>query len=204
MRNYIAILSGVILIALGGQEVFGQAGTASTAPDNRPTIQQRKKDQQDRIANGVQSGQLTAGETKRLESDEAGLNKEEHGMRAEDNGKLTKADRTLLNRQQNGLSKQIYNDKHNGATAQFGNGKIGQRRENQQDRIAQGIRSGQITPGEAARTEGKEQGLNREVAGMRQEDGGKLTKGDRKLVNHQQNQMSKQIYRQKHNGKKGY
>jgi hypothetical protein len=42
------------------------------------------------------------------------LNKEEHTMRADDNGKLTAADRAKLNRQQNHLSKQIYNKKHNG------------------------------------------------------------------------------------------
>jgi hypothetical protein len=40
------------------------------------TISQRKENQQDRIANGVQSGQLTAGETKSLESKEANLNPE--------------------------------------------------------------------------------------------------------------------------------
>jgi hypothetical protein len=34
------------------------------------TINQRKENQQDRIANGVQSGQLTAGETANLEKKE--------------------------------------------------------------------------------------------------------------------------------------
>ena len=81
---------------------------------------------------------------------------------------------------------------------------INQRKRNQQARIAQGIRSGSMTPGEAARTERKERGLNREIRGMRQENGGKLTKGDRALINHQQNKLSRQIYRQKHNGRRGY
>ena len=57
-------------------------------------INQRKVDQQDRIANGVKSGQLTAGETARLEHQEAGINREERGMRAQDNGHLTKQDRS--------------------------------------------------------------------------------------------------------------
>ena len=56
-------------------------------------INQRKGDQQGRIANGVKSGQLTAGETSRLEHQEAGINSEERGMRAQDNGHLTKQDR---------------------------------------------------------------------------------------------------------------
>jgi hypothetical protein len=202
-----------VIFALSLSTAFGQ--TSSTTPSGTtpsatpatqppPTIQQRKRNQQNRIANGIDNGSLTAGETKKLEKGEANLNQEERAMRAGDGGKLTSADRTALNQQQNSLSKQIYADKHNANTAHYGNGEIGQRRENQQDRIAQGIRSGQMTPGEAARTEKKEQGINREVAGMRQANGGKLTKGDRRVVNQQQNQVSKQIYKQKHNDKKGF
>jgi predicted transglutaminase-like cysteine proteinase len=180
------------------------AQSNDSASDHPATIQQRKKNQQDRIANGVQSGQLTAGETKNLERKEANLNGEERQMRAADNGKLTAADRAKLNKQQNGLSKQIYQDKHNANTAHYGNNRIGQRRENQQDRIAQGIRSGQLTPREAAKLENKEQGVNREIKGMRQANGGKLSKADHHVVNEQQNKLSKEIYNKKHNASKGY
>ena len=48
-------------------------------------------------------------------------------MRADDNGKLTSADRTKLNNQQK-LSNNIYQDKHNAATAHYGNNVVGQRR----------------------------------------------------------------------------
>src|SRR4029077_10118594 len=73
------------------------------------TINQRKENQQDRIANGVASGQLPAGETANREKKESNLNQEEKLMRSEDNGKLTGADRKVLNQQQNQLSKKIYN-----------------------------------------------------------------------------------------------
>ena len=76
-------------------------------------VNQRKENQQDRIAQGVKSGQLTAGETAHLEHQEAGINKEERGMRAQDNGKLTRQDRKTLNKQQNQESRRIYRDKHN-------------------------------------------------------------------------------------------
>ena len=76
-------------------------------------IQDRKVDQQDRVAQGVKSGELTAGETGRLEHQESGINKEERGMRAQDNGKLTAQDRKTINHQQNVESKRIYKDKHN-------------------------------------------------------------------------------------------
>src|SRR5262249_468101 len=76
-------------------------------------INQRKENQQDRIAQGVKSGQLTAGETARLETKESALNQEERDMRKLDNGKLTAQDRRTINHQQNRLSRNIYRDKHN-------------------------------------------------------------------------------------------
>jgi hypothetical protein len=64
-------------------------GTTTTAPATKPTIAQRKENQQDRIANGVQSGQLTAGETSKLETKEAAINGETRADRAANGGKLT-------------------------------------------------------------------------------------------------------------------
>jgi hypothetical protein len=196
MKTKVLILSGAALIALNVSSVFAQQSNTST-PD--PSIAQRKDNQQDRIANGVQSGQLTAGETKNLETKEAGINKEESTMRSEDSGHLTSADRTTLNRQQNHLSNQIYNDKHNANTAHYGNNEVGQRRENQQDRIAQGIKSGQLTAGETAKLERQQQSINHEDASMRAANGGKLTGADKAALNHRQNNASKNIYAKKHN-----
>ena len=86
----------------------------STTPMQRdPTINQRKENQQDRIGNGVRDGQLNAGETARLERQEAGINREERGMRAQDNGRLTAYDRHTVRRQQNRESRRIYRDRHN-------------------------------------------------------------------------------------------
>ncbi len=198
MKSTTIILNSAALIALCVPAAFAQQSGSSSTTTNPPTVQQRKENQQDRIANGIQSGQLTAGETKNLETKEAGMNKEERNMRAADNGKLTSADRAKLNNQQNRLSNQIYQDKHNANTARYGNNEVGQRRENQQDRIANGVRNGSLTPGQTARLENKEQGINHEVAGMRQANGGKLTNADKRAVNRQQNKVSKQIYNKKH------
>ena len=38
----------------------------------------------------------------------------------------------------------------------------------------------------------------------RQQNGGHLTQGERNMVNRQQNQQSRQIYNEKHNGRKGF
>jgi hypothetical protein len=99
-------------LAIVPAALFAQT-TTTTTPVRPPTINQRKEDQQDRIAQGVKSGQLTAGETARLEHQEAGINKEERGMRAQDNGHLTAQDRKTLQHQQNVESRRIYKDKHN-------------------------------------------------------------------------------------------
>jgi hypothetical protein len=190
------------VIALCVPSAFAQqSDTSSTAtPADKPaTIAQRKDNQQDRIAQGIDSGQLTSGETKNLETKEAGVNQEEHTMRSEDDGHLTAADRSTLNNQQNHLSNQIYDDKHNADTAHYGNGEIGQRRQDQQDRIAQGVRSGQLTAGETSRLENREQGINREVSADKQANGGKLTGADKKAINQSQNGASRAIYRDKHN-----
>jgi hypothetical protein len=88
-------------------------GTALTSMTNAQTINQRRENQQDRIAQGIQSGSLTAGEAARLETKEARLNREIRDDREDHNGRLTKGERTQINRQQNKLSRQIYRAKHN-------------------------------------------------------------------------------------------
>ena len=186
---------------------FGQQGQPSPQPTTQSntapregSVPGRKQDQQQRIANGVQSGQLTAGETKRLETREANVNKEIRTDRSANGGRLTPQERQQVNRQQNNMSRSIYADKHNTAQAKFGNNEVGQRRENQQDRIANGVKNGSMTAGEAARTEGREQRINRSVAADRAANGGRLTAQERRNINRRQNGASRQIYRQKHNG----
>lgn len=166
------------------------------------SVQQRKDNQQDRIANGVKSGELTTGETSNLEKKEANLNQEEHDMRSMDKGQLTAADKAALNQQQSNLSHQIYDDKHNAATQTADpKSEVGQRAENQQDRIAQGVKSGQLTAGETSNLEKNEAKINNEMRNDRAADGGKLTPAEKAKVNRQQNRESRQIYRDKHNAR---
>ena len=160
----------------------------------------RAENQQDRIANGVRSGQLTAGETSHLESREANINHEVKADRAANGGKLTPEERAHVNQQQNNVSRSIYNDKHNGATQPGANSEVGQRQRNQQQRIANGIDSGKMNASEAAKTEKNEQHINRQVAADRKANGGKLTPAEKKQVNKEQNKTSKEIHHDKHNG----
>jgi hypothetical protein len=201
MKNKFILLSAAF--AALTLPAMAQTSTSTAQPAaNPPTINERKENQQDRIGNGVQSGALTAGETHNLEKKESNLNHEEKDMRQLDNGHLTAADRATLNQQQNKLSNQIYTDKHNAAVQNTNpKSEVGQRQRNQQERIAQGIKSGQMTAGEAARTEGHSAAINHEIHSDRAANGGTLTGAEKAQINRQQNRNSARIYRTKHNGR---
>jgi hypothetical protein len=76
---------------------------------------------------------------------------------------------------------------------------IQQRKNRQQARIAQGVRSGQLTPRETAHLERRETSINRQERNMRRADGGHLTRADRARLNARQNRTSRAIYNKKHN-----
>ena len=178
------------------------ATSAQSGPPNSQSINQRETNQQDRVANGLQDGQLTAGETRGIERNEADLNREQRQMRKLDNGHLTAADKRALNQQQNQISKQIYRDRHNAANAAKPTGQLNDRRVMQRDRIAQGLKGGQLTPGETARLENREVHTNQTERQMKAANGGKLTGADRAALNRQYNRTSGAIYRDKHNNVK--
>ena len=96
--------------------VLAQSTSSSTQSPSDPSIAQRKENQQDRIANGIKSGQLTAGETAKLENQQKGINQQVAADRKANTGTLTKGEKAQVNHEQNQASKNIYNKKHNSAT----------------------------------------------------------------------------------------
>ena len=72
------------------------------------------------------------------------------------------------------------------------------RANNDQARINQGVRSGELNNREAARLETKEVKIRREIARDRAVNGGHLTAGEKARINRQENQLSNSIYREKH------
>ncbi len=201
-RTYIGILATLSLAATAALAQTTTPSTNSGTPVTGASIEQRKDNQQQRIGNGVENGSLTAKEAGKIESQEKGLNTEERGMRQEDGGKLTAADKATLNGQQNQLSKEIYNQKHDAQVQPKATNEVNARDREQQQRIGQGIKSGSLTPGEAANLENKESRLNKEERNDRAANGGKLTAAEKNKINHQQNKVSKQIYKDKHNGRR--
>jgi len=178
--------------------IVAVAGVLSAAASAQ-SIDQRRENQQDRIANGIQRDQLTPAETAKIERQEKAINQQIAGDRYLNGGKLTPAERNQVNGELNKTSAEIYNDRHNAAKPVYGNNKVDQRRENQQDRIAQGVRSGSLTAGETAKIETQEAKINKEVRADRAANGGKLTPAEKQQINRQQNGESRRIYRAKHN-----
>src|SRR5580700_3758729 len=157
----------------------------------------REANQDQRIANGLRSGQMTSGEAARAENTQSHIDQQVHNDRAANGGKLTGQERQQINGEQNAASRQIYNEKHNANTVKPN--EVDNREANQQQRTANGLRSGQMTSGEAARTNRNQGKVDQQVHNERTANGGALNRQQKTQVNREQNQNSKQIYNQKHN-----
>ncbi|MDI3319329.1 hypothetical protein [Pinibacter soli] len=90
--------------------------SATFAQTKTPEINKRQHNQQERIARGIDSGQLNAKETARLEKREAKIQSDKKEAKAD--GVVTQKEKAKLNREENKTSKAIYNQKHD---AQKGN-----------------------------------------------------------------------------------
>ena len=78
------------------------------------TVDQRHADQAGRIGQGIVSGRLTPGETRRVERQQGSIDAQESRMRARDGGHLTGYDRARLQHRESNASRHIYRAKHNG------------------------------------------------------------------------------------------
>ena len=75
---------------------------------------------------------------------------------------------------------------------------VNRRQENQQQRIANGIKNNKLTPQQTANLEKREASVeNREKKDMAAHNG-HLTKAEQRGINRQQNRISKSIYKDKH------
>lgn len=174
------------------------ANDRSVGRNYNPNTREANQDQ--RIANGLRSGQMTAGEAARAERTQANIDQQVHNDREANGGTLTQQERQQINGEQNAASRQIYDEKHNGNTVKPN--EVDDRMANQQDRTAQGLRSGEMTSGEAARTNENQAKVAQQVHNERTANGGALTKQEKKQANKEENKNSKQIYKEKHNNKK--
>ena len=84
--------------------------TSGFAQTKTPRVTKRQVHQQERIAQGVKSGELTAKETKHLETREVKIQNDKKEAKAD--GVVTHQERAKLHREQNRASRAIYRQKH--------------------------------------------------------------------------------------------
>lgn len=165
-------------------------------------VNQRQNRQEKRIKSGRASGSLNRREATRLNRQQNALENKEARFRASGNG-LSASERARLQHNQNQLSQNIYNQKHdvqnrwNTPNNQPGNQlfDINQTQKNQDKRIYNGVQTGELTQREYNRLDNQQDRFTAKEAEMRQ-DG--LTMKERKKLDFYQDQMSQNIYNQKH------
>ena len=116
--------NSLLILAVGGLMLAGSASaqtstTSGAGPGvvdpGHPRVNQvnrREENQQQRIGNGIKSGKLNSQQAANLEKRETSVQNREKKDMAAHNGHLTKAEQNGINRQQNRISKSIYDDKH--------------------------------------------------------------------------------------------
>ena len=179
----------------------GLFSTASFAQSVAAEVD-RNINQQQHIEQGLQSGQLTTREAGRLEREESRVERME--AQAMKDGKVTGAEKNRIDHAQDKVSRDIYQEKHdaqrgdpNSASSQRMQADV-QRNINQQQRIEQGVRSGQLTTREAGRMERGQARDNRMEA--RAAADGHVGRNEQRNIQMAENRQSGQIRQEKHDG----
>jgi hypothetical protein len=189
----------VLTLGAAGAVLF--AATAFAAGPATDEVVQRDVNQQQRIEQGLQSGQLSTKEAGSLEREEAKIDRTE--ARDLKNGKLSPAEQAQINRMQNKASADIYRDKHNGVTGNPNSASSRrmqadvQRNVNQQERIEQGAKSGTLTNHEAGALERGQAHVAAKEAGAARN--GHVSAAEQSSIQKSENHQSQRIYRKKHN-----
>jgi EF hand domain-containing protein len=154
-----------------------------------------------RIRHGIKSGALTKEEAAGL----IATQKEIHGMKVEakSDGTVTKDERIEIHKAVREQSKAIYREKHDDEGKKLPKPDpkktpgVAARQHIQKNRIGQGIKSGEVTKGEAKMLISGQKKIQHMKKDMKSD--GKVTIKERKVLNKVQTKQSKKIYRAKHN-----
>jgi hypothetical protein len=177
------------------------ATSAWAATPATQEVTQRDVNQQERIEQGLKSGQLSTKEAASLEHKEAKVDK----MEARDmkDGKLSAKETAQINAAQNRVSNQIAKDKHNGVVGNPNSASSKrmqadvQRNVNQEKRIEQGAGSGSLTNREVGKLQrGQAHVDNREAAAGAN---GHVGAAEQRGIQRAENRQSRKVYRKKHN-----
>ena len=94
---------------------LGVLSVVTSAQEKTPVINKREVKQNQRIREGVKTGQLTKREAKYLHQEQKEIRNSKRS--AKQDGKVTKGERKMIKAEQNQANKDIYRLKHNKRTA---------------------------------------------------------------------------------------
>jgi hypothetical protein len=161
---------------------------------------QRNVNQQERIEQGLKSGSLSTKEAAKLEKGEARIEKMESN--ALKDGKLSPAEKAKIQGAQNKESAEIAKLKSNervgnpdSASSKRMQADV-QRNVNQQQRIEQGVKSGELTKRETAKLEAGQAKVNRKEA--RAGADGHVGPKEQARIQKSENKASRKIFKEKH------
>jgi hypothetical protein len=165
--------------------------------------QQRDVNQQQRIEQGLKSGELSTKEAGHLEREQQHVDRIE--ARDLKDGHMSAGEQRRLDQAQNAASADIYKQKHdaqegnpNSASSQRMQADV-QRNVNQQQRIQNGMENGSLTNREAARLEAGQAHVDRKTANAAAD--GHVGPVEQRNIQRKENQQSRVIYRKKHNAR---
>lgn len=196
LRKLVGIIAMVALIG-----AVAEAGTRRRPPKGKV----RDRNQHKRIRDGVQDGSLTKREAGRL----AGEQKRVHEMAKDitSDGQVTRREKAILDHAQDKASSHIAHERHDaqgatGPTPPKRNWKtwdpgVNRRQHTQHHRIAQGIRSGSLTPAETRQIIDMESQIRRMERAMKSD--GVLTRAERQTLHQALGDASEAIFDLKHN-----
>src|SRR5215470_6377301 len=167
---------------------FSSMGFAQDSKTNTTRVDRREQKQQKRVAKGLKDGSLTSDEAAKIEGEEAKIQQDESKAKAD--GVVTSSERKQLNRELNQTGREINRDRDNTPG-------IDRREQNQQKRVANGLKDGSLTSGEAAKIERDETKIRRDEAKAKAD--GVVTSGERKQLNRELNQTSREIHHESDN-----
>lgn len=159
------------------------------------TVNQRQRNQQNRIYQGVRNGSLTPSEARALEARTRRITEAEARARRS-GGHLSAAEHAHLQRALDRNS-QVIESQERDSQRYNRTGSINRRQYEQQQRIRQGIRNGSLTNVEARGLQAREARLRYLEARDRQ-TGHHLSSSERRELQSLLNSSSRSIYNQKH------
>jgi hypothetical protein len=93
------------------RQIAGDTGRFDASHPRRAEVNDRLANQNRRIDSERRDGEITGAQARQLHHEDNQVAQEERSMASQDGGHITRADQTALNQQENGISRQIYQDR---------------------------------------------------------------------------------------------